>query len=282
MSCCGEKKSCGDAGTGSLSLSADQLREAVRDHYAEIVTNENKKSPACGNSCFGPSSDPEYAAKLGYTPEELSNVPDGANLGLGCGNPVIFAKLNLGETVVDLGSGAGFDAFIAARKVGSSGRVIGVDMTPQMISKARQNATTNGSKNVEFRLGEIEHLPIPDSTANVIISNCVINLVPESGKAQVFRDSFRILKPGGRICISDVVTSVELPEVMRADLAKYAGCLNGATLMANLEGYLKDAGFTEIRITPKDESKEFIKTWAPDYSVADLIISALIEAKKPE
>ncbi len=130
--------------------------------------------------------------------------------------------------------------------------------------------------------GEIEHLPIPDSTANVIISNCVINLVPESGKAQVFRDSFRILKPGGRICISDVVTSVELPEVMRADLAKYAGCLNGATLMANLEGYLKDAGFTEIRITPKDESKEFIKTWAPDYSVADLIISALIEAKKPE
>jgi len=262
-------------------MSADQLREAVRDHYAEIVTQEKDGGSPCGNSCFGPSTDPAYAAKLGYSKEELSSVPDGANLGLGCGNPVIFAQLSPGETVVDLGSGAGFDAFIASRKVGPSGRVIGVDMTPQMISKARQNAAKKGSTNVEFRLGEIEHLPIADSSVDVIISNCVINLVPESGKAQVFLDSFRILKPGGRLCISDVVTSVLIPEVVRADLAKYAGCLNGATLVVNLEKYLEEAGFTDIKISPKDESKEFIKTWAPNYPVTDLIISALIEARKP-
>jgi len=294
-SCCAANKKDGTAAEGQngAALTAQQIREGVRQHYSEIAVKSASVDGADGgsccstastaaNSCYAPSADPAYASKLGYTAEDLKLVPDGANLGLGCGNPVIFAKLHAGEVVVDLGSGAGFDAFIAGRKVGPTGRVIGVDMTPEMISKARRNAERNGSStHVEFRLGEIEHLPVADGTVDVIISNCVINLVPEECKQLVFNDCVRVLKSGGRLCVSDVVTSVTLPPVVREELKNYAGCLNGATLLANLEGYLKNAGFKDIKITPKDESKEFIKTWAPNHNVTDLIISALIEAVKP-
>lgn len=200
-------------------------------------------------------------------------------MGLGCGNPKAIAALKPGETVVDLGSGGGFDCFLAVREVGSSGRVIGVDMTPDMVSKARANALKGRYENVEFRLGEIEHLPIADATADVIISNCVINLSPN--KLQVFRDAFRILKPGGRLAISDVVATVELPEEMRNDAVLIAGCIGNASLIDDLEAMMRGAGFKQIRIQPKDESKEFIKDWAPGRNVTDYVVSAAIEAVKP-
>jgi ubiquinone/menaquinone biosynthesis C-methylase UbiE len=246
------------------------------------VTSSTTSSGGCcgaSGSCFAPNTDEKYAQKLGYSQNELTEVPEGANLGLGCGNPTLFANLKPGEVVLDLGSGAGFDAFIAARAVGQTGRVIGVDMTPEMVAKARQNSTKNGYKNVEFRLGEIEYLPIADSIVDVIISNCVINLVPN--KAQVFREAFRVLRSGGRIAISDVVTSVQLPESVKNDLALYAGCLSGATLIDDLNQYLSDSGFVDIKITPKDESREFIKSWAPNMKLEEFVVSALIEAKKP-
>jgi len=293
MSCCSSEKKCGPPKEAQEEeLTSEQLRESVREHYKAIAVKSNAPDGSdggscCGtttagaNSCYAPSSDPTYAAKLGYSKEDLEVGGDGANLGLGCGNPVVFARLSPGQVVVDLGSGAGFDAFIASRKVGPTGRVIGVDMTPEMISKARANAKKNQSTNVEFRLGEIEHLPIADCSVDVIISNCVFNLVPEQCKEQVLRDSMRVLKPGGRLCISDVVTSVPLPPVVKEELANYAGCLNGATLLAKLETYLANVGYENVKITPKDESKEFIKEWAPNHSVTDVIVSALIEATKP-
>lgn len=200
-------------------------------------------------------------------------------MGLGCGNPRAIAELTEGETVVDLGSGGGFDAFLAAREVGDIGKVIGIDMTPTMISKARDNADKASFQNVEFRLGEIEHLPVADSSVDVIISNCVINLSPN--KSQVFHDAFRVLKSGGRLAISDVVASGEMPKEMKNDPALYAGCMGGASLISDLETYMQDAGFKEIKITPKDESKEFIKDWAPDTNVTDYVLSAHIEAIKP-
>jgi SAM-dependent methyltransferase len=219
------------------------------------------------------------STRLGYTVEELAQVPSGADMGLGCGNPKAIAALTPGEVVVDLGSGGGFDCFLAATEVGETGRVIGIDMTPDMLSKARGNAARGRYNNVEFRLGEIEHLPVADNTVDVIISNCVINLSPD--KAQVFRDAFRALKPGGRLAISDVVATVELPEEMRNDEQLVAGCMGNASLIGDIEGYLAEAGFTDISITPKDESREFIKDWAPGRGVEDYVVSAYIEAVKP-
>jgi SAM-dependent methyltransferase len=181
--------------------------------------------------------------------------------------------------VVDLGAGGGFDCFLAAAEVGDEGRVIGVDMTPDMLSKARGNAVKGKYSNVEFRLGEIENLPIADNTADVIISNCVINLSPD--KAQVFRDAYRVLKPGGRLAISDVVATVELPQEMRNDPQLIAGCMGNASLIEELEAVMADAGFAEIRIQPKDESREFIRDWAPGRGVEDYVVSATIEAVKP-
>lgn len=200
-------------------------------------------------------------------------------MGLGCGNPKAIAALKPGETVVDLGSGGGFDCFLAVHEVGRSGRVIGVDMTPDMVSKARANALKGQYDNVEFRLGEIEHLPIADGVADVVISNCVINLSPD--KPQVFRDAFRVLKAGGRLAISDVVATVELPEEMRNDAGLIAGCMGNASLVADLQEMMHAAGFEQIRIQPKDESKEFIKDWAPGRNVTDFVVSATIEAVKP-
>jgi len=200
-------------------------------------------------------------------------------MGLGCGNPRAIASLKAGEVVIDLGSGGGFDAFLAAREVGESGHVIGIDMTPAMLSKARRNAEKGQFANVEFRLGEIEHIPVADNTGDVIMSNCVINLSPH--KEQVFADAFRVLKPGGRLAISDVVATAEMPEEMKNDPALHAGCMAGASMIEDLETMMHAAGFENISIVPKDESREFIRDWAPGRGVEAYVVSACIEAVKP-
>jgi arsenite methyltransferase len=219
------------------------------------------------------------AEKLGYSAEEIAALPEGADLGLGCGNPQAIASLKPGETVLDLGSGAGFDCFLASRSVGPTGRVIGVDMTPEMLTKARANAKKANTTNVEFRLGQIEFLPVADSSVDAIISNCVINLSPD--KPQVFREAFRALKPGGRVAVADIVRTADLPAELASDLAALCGCVAGAASIDELETILRDAGFEQIRIRPKDVSKEFIRTWATGRHAADYVVSATIEAVKP-
>ena len=284
-SCCQASSSCcSDDSVSQQNKTSDDIRHQVRESYAKVAeANNNNEAHGIESSCCGVSDDIDIntlnSLRLGYSNDDLDNAPGGADMGLGCGNPRAIAGLSAGEVVVDLGSGGGFDAFLAAREVGENGKVIGIDMTPTMISKARSNADKANFENVEFRLGEIEYLPVADNEVDVIISNCVINLSPN--KAQVFRDAFRILKPGGRLAISDVVASCEMPEEMKNDPALYAGCMAGASLIEELEKYMQDAGFTEIRITPKDESKDFIKDWAPGKNVTDYVLSAHIEALKP-
>ena len=256
-----------------------QIKEMVRARYGGIAANSS--SPAAA-SCCGPAGDDVFAEKarrVGYSEAELGAVPEGANLGLGCGNPQAIAAMQPGEVVIDLGSGAGFDCFLAAQQVGASGRVIGVDMTHEMLSKARDNAAKIGAANVEFRLGELEHLPIADNTADVIISNCVINLVPD--KAQVFREAFRVLKPGWRLAISDVINVRPLPAELQADTTLLCGCVAGAAPGTEIETWLAAAGFTGVRIAEKAESREPISNWAPGRGIEDYIVSAIIEARKP-
>ncbi len=268
----------------TTNITNDELRKTVREAYSKVA-NADTDGECCGieASCCGTSDDTAIntliSTRLGYTTDDLAAVPTGADMGLGCGNPKAIAALQVGETVVDLGSGGGFDCFLAAKEVGASGHVIGVDMTPDMVSKARANAERGNFSNVEFRLGEIEHLPIADNVADVVISNCVINLSPN--KPRVFRDAFRVLKAGGRLAISDVVATAELPEDMRNDADLIAGCMGNASLIADVERMIRDAGFEQIRIQPKDESKEFIKDWAPGLNVTDFVVSATIEAVKP-
>lgn len=260
----------------------DQIRHQVRDAYGAVARTETSGCCAPHTDCCTPS-DQDVAELLsrgiGYSTEEMAAVPEGANLGLGCGNPQAIAALKPGETVLDLGSGAGFDAFLAARQVGAAGTVIGVDMTPDMISKARANAIKGGYANVGFRLGEIEHLPVADVSIDVIISNCVINLSPD--KVQVFREAFRVLVPGGRLAISDIVTTAVLPEDMRKDVALHTACIAGAAGVAELAAMLEQAGFVDIRIAPRDASREFISHWAPGRGAENYVSSATIEAVKP-
>ena len=263
----------------------DDIRQHVRNSYAEVAESNNDNN-GCGveSSCCGVSDDEAIntviSTRLGYSTDERDSVPQGADMGLGCGNPRAIASLKPGEVVVDLGSGGGFDAFLAAQEVGESGHVIGIDMTSSMLSKARANAEKGQYTQVEFRLGEIEHLPVADNTIDVIISNCVINLSPN--KLQVFRDALRILKPGGRLAISDIVASAEMPEDMKNDPILHAGCMAGAELVDDLKMMMHEAGFENIRIAPKDESKHFIKDWAPGRGVEDYVLSATIEAVKPD
>jgi SAM-dependent methyltransferase len=259
----------------------DAVRAAVRETYGRIAESDSGGccAPSASSCCDASSPTQIDSTQLGYSDEDLAAVPAGADLGLGCGNPGAIAALKSGETVLDLGSGAGFDAFLAARAVGPTGRVIGVDMTPAMVSKARANAEKGGYGNVDFRLGEIEHLPVADGTVDVIISNCVINLSPD--KAAVFADAYRVLRPGGRLAISDVVASAELPDEIRDDIGLYTGCVAGALLVSDLRTMLLDAGFENVVIAPKDESKSFIEQWAPGRSITEYLVSATIEAVKP-
>ncbi len=260
----------------------DSVRQAVRSRYSQIAT-----SPACGcgpatASCCG-SSQPltagQIARLVGYSSRDLGGLPEGANMGLGCGNPKAIAALRPGETVLDLGSGGGFDCFLAAREVGPGGRVIGVDMTAEMVSKARANAAQAGVRNVEFRLGEIEHLPVADASVDVILSNCVVNLSPD--KPQVYREAFRVLRPGGRLAISDMVAIAPLPEAMRKEIALLTACVAGAETIERLKEILVQVGFSQIRIEVKAEIRQAIQQWAPGRHIEDYVASATIEAVKP-
>ncbi len=260
-----------------MSVKHDKIRQAVRQQYGAVAQSSGC---GCGTSCCGgpAPNNGEMAQVLGYSSEDVSTIPEGSNMGLGCGNPQTIANLKLGETVLDLGCGGGFDCFLASKQVGNVGRVIGVDMTPEMVSKARKNAEKGGYGNVEFRLGEIENLPVADNSVNVIISNCVINLSPN--KPRVFAEAFRVLKPGGRLAISDVVAIAELPEEIRQDMALHTGCMAGASTITEIENMLGSAGFTEIRVVPKEESKSFMKAWAPGTPITDYVVSATLEANK--
>ena len=261
----------------------EEIREAVRKRYGNAA-KQDTSCCECAPSCCGgdtPVNDhKQTSAHLGYSEEELSSVPSGSNLGLGCGNPQAIAALKPGEVVLDLGSGAGFDCFLAARQVGPKGTVIGVDMTPDMVAKARANAAQNGYNNVSFRLGEIEALPVANDAVDVIISNCVINLSPD--KQAVFAETFRVLKPEGRLAISDVVATADLPEEIRSNLDLYAACAAGAIAIPEIESLLTRAGFVDIKIKPKDESRSFIRKWMPGANLEEYIVSAVITARKPK
>ncbi len=267
-----------------MSVKEDQIRQEIRESYSKVAEASNQ-GDCCGveSSCCGVSASGDIntitSTRMGYSEEDVNSTPEGADMGLGCGTPKAIASIQLHETVVDLGSGGGFDCFLAAQELAGTGQVIGVDMTPVMLSKARLNAEKTEFNNVEFRLGEIEYLPVADASVDVIISNCVINLSPN--KNQVFNDAFRVLKAGGRLAISDVVASAPLPEEIKNDKELLIGCMAGASTIDELRRMMEESGFININISPKDESRAFIKDWAPDTNVEDFVISAYIQANKP-
>lgn len=261
-----------------------KIRDAVRERYGDIARHRQEE-PMSSTSCCGGLIDPFELVKpnkqstlMGYSEEEIASVPQGAVMGLGCGNPQAIADLRPGEVVLDLGSGAGFDSFLAARQVGKTGRVIGVDMTPEMIETAEMNAHQGGYQNVEFRLGVIEDLPVDDNSVDVILSNCVINLAPD--KTAVYREAFRVLKEGGRLAISDMVASGAMPPEIKGDLDLHSACVSGALQVGELQNILEGVGFVDIRIEPKDESRQFIRKWTPGIPSEDYVLSATIEAVK--
>ena len=272
----------------------ETIHETVRRGYASIATQ--------GGSCCGPTksccsrSDPGNVAKaVGYSDAELATLPEGANMGLSCGNPTALGELRPGETVLDLGSGGGFDVFLVAQRVGATGRAIGVDMTPEMLDKARRNATAftqrTGLNNVEFRLGEIEHLPVADASVDVVISNCVINLSPD--KPQVWREVFRVLKPGGRAAVSDLALLQPLPDALKKSVQALVGCVAGAVLVDETEAMLKSAGFVAISLVKKTDYVESMTEWNdPLYrsivtqvssgaKISDYVTSLSVSARKP-
>ena len=282
-------------------LSDSEQRRAVRDRYGRVAAETSGGDSSDGGSCCGGTDsvaeDPadgtsdssccggsattdatERARDIGYSDDQLETVPDASNMGLSCGNPTAIANLDAGETVLDLGSGGGFDCFLASDAVGPDGRVIGVDMTPEMVERARENARDRGDDTVDFRLGEIEHLPVADGTVDVIISNCVLNLSPD--KLQVFREAARVLRPGGRLAISDVVRTAELPDDLRIDPDSVSACIGGAATTAELEAMIEAAGFVDVSIEPKDDD-EFISEWHPERDPREYVASARIEARKP-
>jgi len=278
--CCG-----GPSPKDSDACCADDFKEkeagkegcGCNPKLSEVKVKVKKSSICCGASSLSSHS---LSKALGYSEEELSSLPGGANMGFGCGNPQTIASIKKGETILDLGSGAGIDCFLASEATGKNGKVIGVDMTPEMIEKARNNLREFGVENVEFRLGEIENLPVADSQIDVIISNCVINLSPE--KRKVYSEAYRVLKPGGRLAVADVVITADLPEQLQSDIFHHTACLAGGSHTKEIEGYLIDLGFDQIEILPKDQSREFIKEWLPNSQIEDYIVSATIEAIKPK
>lgn len=257
-----------------------KIRKQILKNYSEVALNASAAgccSDVC--NCNGSVIDvKESSVKIGYSLEEILNVPLDSNMGLGCGNPLSIASLKKGEIVIDLGSGGGFDCFLASKQVGDTGHVIGVDMTPDMVELARKNADDNGYSNVEFRLGEIENLPVADESVNVVISNCVINLSLD--KARVFKEVYRVLKTGGRLSISDVVATAELPDEIKQDLRMLTGCIAGAQFVDNLKEMMNEAGFKDIKLTPKDNGREIVKSWVPDKNIQDYVSSYIIEAVK--
>ena len=272
-----------------------EIKKRVRAGYAQIAKKESSccasVSPCCGSGGLVRT----ISKNIGYTDEELTSIPEGANLGLGCGNPVALASLAEGETVLDLGSGAGFDCFLAANRVGKKGKVIGVDMTPEMIEKARENAQKGNYQNVEFRLGEIENIPVADNSVDVVISNCVINLSPD--KSRVFQETFRILKPGGRLMVSDIVLLRDLPDFIRKSVAAYVGCISGAMMKDDYIAAVKKAGFCEVEIMDEtffpidymadDPTAEAVinkKNILPEEmkNLADSVLSIKVQGIKPE
>lgn len=262
-----------------------EAKELVRKAYGKIA--QGKDDRGCG-SCGTDTR--QFARSIGYSDEELKAIPNEANLALSCGNPTALADLKKGETVLDLGAGAGFDCFLAAEKVGKSGRVIGVDMTPQMIEKARNNAKKNNIANVEFRLGEIESLPVANNSIDTVISNCVINLSPD--KRKVFKEIFRVLKPGGRVAISDIALSKKLPEKVQKSLEAYVGCISGALLLDEYRKTVDASGLKDIRITSKGASRcidpdtkdpigrAILDSLGNGQSLEDYAVSIYIEARK--
>jgi arsenite methyltransferase len=263
-------------------LDSDSIRTSVREHYGQVASRGGGcgcAPKACGSKPGSPPDAGALSQALGYSAADVGSVPEGANLGLGCGNPVAVATLQAGQSVLDLGSGAGFDAFLAAKAVGPEGRVIGVDMTAEMVAKARQNKAKGEYSNVEFRLGEIENLPVADASVDVIISNCVINLSPD--KPRVFSEAFRVLKPGGRVAISDILGTAPIPEAIRKKVELYTACAAGAALVEEFRNMLRQAGFEKIRVEPKPEGRAMIRDTFPGQGLENYFASATIEAVKP-
>ena len=284
--------------TKTLTNDQDSIRQTVRDAYAARV---DTGGCGCGAQTDSSRTDAHKSAalRMGYSPDEVEGVPEGANLGLGCGAPLQHGRPQEGEIVLDLGSGAGFDAFLSAKLVGPQGRVIGVDMTPEMVAKAQENAAKSALDNVEFRQGFIEDLPVDSDSVDLVISNCVINLSPD--KSAVFNETFRVLRPGGRIAVSDIVLTSELPRAIASNLAAYVGCVAGASLLDDYISMLQDAGFEEIDVVesrpavdalPEDDA--VVKSVLDEYgaatvtdlspmlrNIADTVRSAKITARKP-
>ncbi len=257
-----------------------EIRETVRRKYSETAL-AGTAGCGCGGGCCSSQkavTSEALAKSVGYSEDDLQNVPEGANMGLGCGNPQAIAALKPGEVLVDLGSGGGFDCFLAARQVGAAGRVIGVDMTPEMVEKARRNAVAAGVANVTFRLGEVEHLPVADAEADVVLSNCVINL--STDKVQVFREAFRVLKSGGRLAIADIVAVADIPEDIRADVLLHAECVAGAARVEALEDMMRQAGFAQISIRLNSGSAQMMDQMFPGLGLGGVVASAAIEAIK--
>jgi len=248
-------------------MKKEEARKAVREGYAQVAKSGSSCCAPQSSSCGTSNMTTGVSKRIGYSDQDIESVPDGANLGLGCGNPIALASLKEGEVVLDLGSGAGFDCFLAANIVGKNGKVIGVDMTPEMIERARENAQRGGYKNVEFRLGEIENLPTADNSVDVIISNCVINLSPE--KDRVFRDAFRVLKPGGRLMVSDMVLLHELPDSIKKSVAAYIGCVAGAAKKDEYIKFVKAAGFKDVSVV--DET-----SFPNSIGVKDPVVESLV------
>jgi arsenite methyltransferase len=257
-----------------MSVKDNDIKKHVRDRYARAAKTSSSCCGPVSSPCCGGQSDVsqgQASRKVGYSPEELAAVPEDANLGLGCGNPTALAGLKPGETVLDLGSGAGIDCFLAAKKVGPSGRAIGVDMTPEMIDRARENARKNGIANVEFRLGEIENLPVADDTVDVILSNCVINL--STDKPRVFREAFRVLRPGGRMMVSDLALKKPLPQAIRGSVEAYVACIAGAMVKDEYLGAIRDAGFKKVEIVSE-------KTFPAELVLEDSLAPEIVKKLK--